>query len=106
MHLGRIATVAAICVRAGALSFKLLAAFAFVVPPPVAFAASDQPPYLIDDFEAPTALQNWRFYTRPEPPAAGGGLTLGPGHRGQGAVLAYRLPCERDTVCGAYAAAL
>jgi hypothetical protein len=69
-------------------------------------AASDQTPYVIDDFEGPTALQNWRFYTSPESPTSGGALALGPGHRGQGAVLSYRLPCGRDTGCGASAAAL
>ncbi|SPF43330.1 exported hypothetical protein [Candidatus Sulfopaludibacter sp. SbA4] len=45
--------------------------------------ASDQAPYMIADFEAPTALQNWR--------SVGGTLSLGPGHRGHGAVLQYRL---------------
>jgi hypothetical protein len=79
---------------------------AFVAPRPAAFAGSNQAPYLIDDFEDPTALQNWRFNTSPESPTANGALALGPGHRGHGAVLAYRLPCGRDTGCGAYAAAL
>jgi hypothetical protein len=66
--------------------------------PPCASAASEQKPYLIDDFDGPTALQGWR--------AASGTLTLGPGHHDHGAVLAYRLPCDRDTGCGASASAL
>jgi hypothetical protein len=79
----------------------------FVASPPLpSFAASDQPPYVIDDFEGPTALQNWRFYSNPESLTAGGTLALGTGHTGHGAVLTYRLPCGRDTGCGAYAAAL
>ncbi|MGA3190282.1 MAG: cellulase family glycosylhydrolase [Bryobacteraceae bacterium] len=48
---------------------------------PAAFAGT---PYLIDDFEASGALQNWR--------AEGGRLTLGPGHREHGAILSYQLP--------------
>ncbi len=105
LHLGRMGT-AAWLVWAGALAFRILCLVAFVEPQPAAFAASDPAPYLINDFEDPNALKNWRFYTGPESPAASGALSLGPGHRGQGAVLAYRLPCGRDTGCGAYAAAL
>jgi hypothetical protein len=105
LHLGRMGT-AAWLVWAGSLAFRILGLIAFVAPRPAAFAGSDQAPYLIDDFEDPIALQNWRFYTSPESPTTGGALTLGPGHRGHGAVLAYRLPCGRDTGCGAYAAAL
>ena len=71
-----------------------------------ASVAPDRTAYLIDDFEGPTALKNWRFYSSPESPAASGALSLGPGHREHGAVLAYRLPCDRDTGCGAYVAAL
>jgi hypothetical protein len=99
LHLGRMGTAAT-------LAFRIVALIAFTAPRPSALAESNQAPYLIDDFENPTPLQNWRFYTTPESPAAGGALTLGPGHRGHGAMLSYRLPCDRDTGCGAYAAAL
>ena len=105
LHLGRMG-IAAWLVCAGSLAFRILGLIAFVAPRPAAFAGSDQVPYLIDDFEDPAALKNWRFYTSPESPTASGAFTLGPGHRGHGAALAYRLPCDRDTGCGAYAAAL
>ncbi len=52
-------------------------------------AASD--PQLIDDFDGPTALQHWQ---------SSGSLSLGPGHQGQGAVLAYRFPCEPPACAG------
>jgi hypothetical protein len=91
---------------ASRFSLTLMVLIAFVASPSTAFAASDQAPYVIDDFEGPTAFQNWRFYSNPESPTAGGTLALGPGHTGHGAVLTYRLPCGRDTGCGAYAAAL
>src|SRR5580698_6846111 len=84
----------------------ILGLIASVASPPAAFAESDKAPYLIDDFEDRTPLRNWRFYTSDESPTAGGTLTLGPGHRGHGAVLAYRLPCGRDAPCGAYAEAI
>lgn len=53
--------------------------------------ASDRAPYLIADFEGSAALQDWRFYSSPEPPTAAGELVLGPGYRNHGAVLTYRL---------------
>jgi hypothetical protein len=87
---------------AGTLALKVLVAIALVARP-AASAVSDKRVFLIDDFDGPTALQGWRFDSIPE--SAGGGLTLGPGHREQGAVLAFRLPCGRETVCNAYAAA-
>jgi hypothetical protein len=77
---------------------RVLAAIAFVALPPAASAASDPTVYLIDDFEGPAALQNWR--------AAGGELALGPGHREHGAVLTYQLPCDRENGCAAHAEAL
>jgi hypothetical protein len=49
---------------------------------------------VIDDFNSPAALQHWS-----------GGLSLGPGHQGQGAVLAYRFTCEQ-TGCTGEATAL
>src|SRR5271166_1846154 len=61
---------------------RVLAALAFVALQSAAAAGSDLPVFLIDDFEGPTALQSWR--------AVGGELAVGPGHRGQGAVLTYR----------------
>src|SRR5580692_5571558 len=87
---------------AGTLALKVLVAIALVARP-AASAVSDKRVFLIDDFDGPTALQGWRFDSIPE--SAGGGLTLGPGHREHGAVLAYRLPCGRETGCNAYAAA-
>jgi hypothetical protein len=61
------------------------AAFALLALWPVASAASDRAPYLLADFEGPTALQTWH--------ASGGTLALGPGRRDHAAVLSYRLPC-------------
>jgi hypothetical protein len=90
---------------AGTLALRVSVAIALVAPRLAASAVSDQTVYLIDDFDGPTALQSWRFDSIPESPAAGGGLTLGPGHHEHGAMLAYRLPCARETGCNAYAAA-
>ena len=87
------------------LTFRICVAIAFATLPQAVFAGADHPT-LIDDFEGSTALQNWRFESNPEPPAATGRLAIGPGHRDHGAVLEYRLPCERDTACSAYAEAL
>ena len=89
----------------GTLAVRVSVAIALVAPRLAAYAASDPTVYVIDDFDGPTALQSWRFDSIPESPATGGGLALGPGHREHGAVLAYRLPCVRETVCNAYAAA-
>jgi hypothetical protein len=84
---------------------RILCVVAFAVLRPGASAgASDQGAYSIDDFEGPATLQNWRFSTGPESPAAGS-VSLGPGHRGRGAVLTYRIPCDRDRGCAAYAEA-
>src|ERR1700722_8186777 len=90
---------------AGTLALRISVAIALVAPRLAASAVSDQTVYLIDDFDGPTALQSWRFDSIPESPVTGGGLALGPGHREHGAVLAYRLPCARETGCNAYAAA-
>jgi Cellulase (glycosyl hydrolase family 5) len=49
---------------------------------PLLHAAGES--YVIDDFDGPLALQHWH---------SSGDLSLGPGHQGQGAVLAYRFPC-------------
>jgi hypothetical protein len=62
-----------------------MAAFAWMALWPAISAAGDRAPFSISDFENPTALQNWR--------SSGGTLALGPGHREQGAVLSYNLPC-------------
>jgi hypothetical protein len=48
-------------------------------------AGSEATALLIDDFEGPTALHGWRL-SGGEP----GSLSLGAGHHGHGAVLAYR----------------
>jgi hypothetical protein len=88
------------------LAFRICLAIAFAALPQAVSAASDHTAYLIDDFEGRTALQSWRFESNPESPAASGRLAIGPGHRDHGAVLEYRLPCERDIACSAYAEAL
>jgi len=79
---------------------------AALAPLLAASAGSSQTTHIIDDFDGATALQGWRFSSSPDAPEAGGGLALGPGHRDRGAVLTYRLPCERNARCGAFAAAL
>jgi hypothetical protein len=106
LHPGRIGTTAWICIAAGSLTFRICVAITLAAVPKGAFAASDQIPYLIDDFEGPAALQRWRFESGPGSPAAGGRLAIGPGHREHGAVLEYEFPCNRDTGCGTYVAAL
>ncbi len=88
-----------------ALALRVSVAIALIAPRLAASAVSDQTAYVIDDFEGPNALEGWTFDSIPESPAAGGGLTLGPGHREHGAVLAYRLLCVRETGCDAHAAA-
>ena len=88
------------------LVFRICVVIAFSALAQAVSAASDHKAYLIDDFEGPTALQGWRFESNPESPAASGRLAIGPGHRDHGAVLEYRLPCERDIACSAYAEAL
>jgi hypothetical protein len=102
----RVGDAAWIRVRAGTLAFRVLVAIALVALRLAASAGSDKTVYLVDDFDGPTALQDWRFHSSPESPAAAGGLALGPGHREHGAVLSYRLACDRNTSCDAYAAAL
>jgi Cellulase (glycosyl hydrolase family 5) len=106
LRLRRGGDAAWIFVWVGTLALRLVAAILFATPQLAASAGSDQKPYLVDDFDGPTPLQGWRFYSSTDSPTAGGALTLGPGHRDRGAVLAYRLPCERGTSCGANAAAL
>ena len=85
--------------------FRFSVAIALAAPRPAASAVFDKTVYLIDDFDSPTALQGWRFDGNPESAGVNGSLALGPGHREYGAVLAYRLPCGRETGCNAYAAA-
>jgi hypothetical protein len=63
-------------------------------------------PYLIDDFEGPAGLQNWGLENPSGSPALNGGLALGPGHRAHGAVVTYRLTCDRYPVCEDYVTAL
>jgi hypothetical protein len=87
-------------------AFRILVAIAFLAARPASSPGSGKTPYLIDDFDGPTALKNWRFSSSVESPAGMGELALGPGHHQQGAVLTYRLPCDRGNGCGAYAAAL
>ena len=54
-----------------------------LLPTPFLRAASE--PQVIDDFDRPAALQHWQ---------SSGPLSLGQGHQGPGAVLAYRFPCD------------
>jgi hypothetical protein len=105
VHTVRMGDPAWILSWAGTLALKVSVVIALVAPRPATSAVFDKTVYLIDDFDGPTALQGWRFDSSPESSAAGGGLALGPGHREHGAVLAYRLPCGRETGCNAYAAA-
>jgi hypothetical protein len=63
-------------------------------------------PSRIDDFDGSQPLQHWRFSNGPEFPGASGRLSLGPGHTGHGAVLAYRFTCREQSHCGHYVAAL
>lgn len=67
----------------------------------VMLPAADGPSFTIADFEGPSGLQGWRFSGSSE--SVTGALTLGPGHRDHGAVLAYRLPCESNATCTASA---
>ena len=53
--------------------------------------AANDPQVVIDDFDGPAALQHWQ---------SSGSLSLGPGHPGQGAVLAYRFPCDPPACTG------
>jgi hypothetical protein len=97
--------LACILTWAGTLALRVSVAIALIAPQPATSAVFDKTVYLIDDFDGPTALQGWRFDSIPELSAASGGLALGPGHRGHGAVLAYRLACGQETGCDVYAAA-
>lgn len=90
----------------GTLAFMVLVAITLASPGPAESAVSDKTAYLINNFDGPTGLQGWQFYSSPESPAAVGGLALGPGHSEHGAVLSYRLACDPNTSCDAYAAAL
>ena len=105
VHTVRMGDPAWILSWAGTLALKVSVVIALVAPRPATSAVFDKTVYLIDDFDGPTALQGWRFDSSPELPAASGGLALGPGHREHGAVLAYRLPCGRESGCSAYVAA-
>jgi hypothetical protein len=89
----------------GTLALSISLGIALVSPPPATSAAFDKTVFVIDDFDGPTALEDWRFDSIPALPAANGGLALGPGHREHGAALTYRIPCGRGTECNAYAAA-
>jgi hypothetical protein len=81
--------------RAGSAIWLTAVASVMLLPA----AGADQTSYLIDDFEGPTALQNWRLEKPAESPAVNVGLAIGPGHSGHGAVVTYRLTCGRDRVC-------
>src|SRR2546423_692772 len=84
---------------------RILATIGFVALQAAAYADPHQLTHLIDDFEGPTAVDGWRFYSSNKVGAVEGSLALGPGHRGRGAVLTYRIGCGRTDDCDAYAAA-
>lgn len=81
-------------------------ALALCVPNATAHPASTETQGLVADFEGPGALQGWRFSTNAERAAAAGALSLGVGHRGQGAQLDCRLPCGPRATCDSSVAAL
>ena len=60
----------------------------------------------IDDFDGSKKLHHWSFSNGAEFPGASGTLSLGLGHEGRGAVLAYRFTCLDLTHCGHYVAAI
>ena len=74
-----------------------MAAFALLVPAWAASARPNAAAYLISDFEGAAALEGWR--------AEQAALSVGPGHRGQGAVLSYSFACGRAEECGPASAA-
>lgn len=80
---------------------RVVCALAATVP---LAAAADSTTILVDDFDGPTALQGWRFAHTDT--ASSGALSLGAGHRGRGAVLQYRLPCDQTAGCGGSVAAI
>lgn len=61
---------------------------------------------LIDSFDGSKKLLHWHFSNGAEFPGASGRLSLGPGHEGRGAILAYRFKCLDQTHCGHYVAAI
>jgi hypothetical protein len=67
---------------------------------------SDAPGLLIDNFDGSRGLQRWSFSNGAEFPGASGTLSLGPGHQGRGAVLAFEFACLDRTHCGHYVAAI
>jgi hypothetical protein len=67
---------------------------------------SQTPGFFIDNFDGSKNLQHWRFSNGAEFPGASGRLSLGPGHAGRGAVLAYRFTCLDQVRCGHYVAAI
>ena len=85
---------------------NILTAVLFVAGPQRSRAQSHQTAYVLNNFEGPSALKGWRFSGTPQSPIVGGTLALGPGHHGHGAVLTYRIACDRNVACDAYAAAL
>ena len=81
------------------------AALALCVSLAAAGSRSGDAPYAIDDFEGAAGLQNWHAYRGGESPPAGGTLALGTGHKGRGAVLQYKLPCDTSAGCSGFVAA-
>jgi len=68
-------------------------------------ARSQVPETSIDNFDAAKKLRHWSFSNGAEFPGASGSLSLGPGHAGRGAALAYRFKCLNPMHCGQYVAA-
>jgi glycosyltransferase involved in cell wall biosynthesis len=69
-------------------------------------SSSQDSPILIDNFDGPEKLRNWTFSNGAEFQGASGTLSLGQGHEGNGAVLAYRFVCSDAAHCGHYVAAI
>jgi hypothetical protein len=61
---------------------------------------------LIDNFDGSEKLRNWTLSNGAEFHGASGSLSLGRGHEGHGAVLAYRFVCSDAAHCGHYVAAI
>jgi polysaccharide biosynthesis protein PslG len=103
-RLGRLEAIAWF-IRVGSLVAGILATAG--VSHLAASIGSDKTSFLIDDFDGSTTLQGWQFINSAEGGASGGSLTLGPGHHGHGALLAFRLACKETAGCeAAYATAL
>ena len=88
---------------------EILTRFLVIVPLllfSVLQCSSQSSAVLIDNFDGVEKLRNWTFSNGGEFPGASGTLSLGRGHDGNGAVLAYRFICFDAAHCGHYVAAI